>query len=233
MASFFLHFNSLYFMFMIPGLLIGIFAQAKMKSAFAKYERVPTLQGLTGAQAARKILDANGLQNVKIERVAGRLSDHFDPRTNIVRLSDSIYGNATVGAVGVAAHECGHAIQYAQGYVPMKVRGSIIPLTNLGSGLSIPLIFLGMFLDMTGLAYVGIALFSMIVLFQLVTLPVEFNASRRAIQTLDDFNMVTPEESTGVRKVLTAAALTYVAALVTSMLQLLYYLTLMNGRRRN
>ena len=225
--------NMYYFVFMIPGLIISLWAQTKMKSTFAKYERVPTLQGLTGAQAARRILDVSGLGNVQIERVPGKLSDHFDPRTNVVRLSQSTYDSPTVGAVGVAAHECGHAMQYAEGYTPIKVRSAIVPLTNIGSSLSVPLIFIGFWLGALNLVYIGIGLFGLVAIFQLVTLPVEFNASRRAVVTLDSTNMVTPEESAGVRKVLTAAALTYVAALLTSLLQLLYYITLLSGRRRN
>lgn len=229
---FFYGFNMYYFVFMIPTLLITLFAQLKMKSTFSKYEKVPTLQGLTGAQAARRILDESGLRAVQVEMVPGRLSDHFDPQDNVVRLSEATYGAATVGAVGVAAHECGHAVQHAEGYGPAKLRSKLVPVTNLGSSLSIPLIFVGFFLNALGLVYVGIGLFSLAVVFQLVTLPVEFNASTRAIATLDATRMVTPEESAGVRKVLTAAALTYLAGLLASMLQLLYYITLAGGRRR-
>lgn len=233
MRGFYLYgLNMYYLMFMLPGLLIGAWASMKMKSTFAKYENVPTLQGLTGAQAARRILDGHGLHSVKVERVAGKLSDHFDPTTNVVRLSDSTYNRATIGAVGVAAHECGHAMQYAEAYAPMKVRAAIVPAAKIGTGLSVPLIIAGMLLNMLGLAYVGIVLFSLAVIFQLITLPVEFNASKRAVEVLDSMNMLTPEENSGVRKVLTAAALTYVAALLTSILQLLYYVSLVSNRRR-
>lgn len=228
----FLGFNAFYFLFMIPGLLLGIWAQIKMKSTFAKYAQVPTLNGLTGAEAARRILDGAGLQNVPVQRVAGRLSDNFDPRNGVVSLSEATYDVASVAAVGVAAHECGHAIQHAAGYAPAKLRSAIVPVTNLGTGLSIPLIFIGFALNFLGLVYVGIAFFSLAVLFQLVTLPVELNASQRAMQVLNSTGMVTPEESVGVKKVLTAAALTYVAALLTSLLQLAYYVVLANGRRR-
>lgn len=227
-----MYLNYTYFLFIIPGLLLSLWAQFKVKSTFSKYNRYPTRQGITGAQAARTILDMNGLYDVAVERVSGNLTDHFDPKTKVVRLSDATYGNATAGAVGVAAHECGHAIQYSVGYVPIRIRTSIVPVCNIGSSLSIPLIFLGFILSFSSLVYLGIALFSLVVLFQLVTLPVEFNASSRAIKTLDASNMVTADESKGVRKVLSAAALTYVAALLTSILQLLYYLTLA-GRRRN
>lgn len=224
-------FNLYYLLFMLPGLLVTLWAQWKMKSTFAKFEKVPTLQGLTGAQAVRAILDKNGLQHVQVERVDGKLTDHYDPKEDVVRLSAATYNAATIGGVGVAAHECGHAVQQAQGYGPMKLRSAIVPLANIGSGLSVPLILVGFVLNMLGLVYVGIVLFSLAVVFQLVTLPVEFNASKRAIEALDGTGMMTPEESQGVRKVLTAAALTYVAALLTSLLQLLYYVS-MAGRRR-
>lgn len=225
--------NSYYLMFMLPAFLITLFAQIKMKSTFAKYSKVPTIKGLTGAQAARMILDQKGLSNVQIEYVRGSLSDHYDPKTNVVRLSDATYSSATVGAVGVAAHECGHAIQYAEGYGPIKLRSSLVPITKLGSSLSMPLIVFGLFLGYMQFVYFGIILFAIAVLFQLVTLPVEFNASSRAIKILDETNMVTAEENAGVRKVLTAAAFTYLAGLLSSMLQLLYFLTLAGGRRRN
>lgn len=224
--------NLYYFIFMIPAFIITIWAQVKMKSTFAKYEKVPTLGGLTGAQAARRILDGNGLTAVSIEHVQGKLNDHYDPEKDVVRLSDATFGQATIGAVGVAAHECGHAVQKAVGYGPMKLRTGLVPVTNLASSLSIPLIFIGFIFSLTNLVYVGIALFSLAVIFQLITLPVELNASRRAIATLDESGLVTPEESEGVRKVLFAAALTYVAALLSSMLQLLYFLVLAGGRRR-
>lgn len=226
-------FNLYYFFFMIPGLIVTLWASAKVRSTFRKYQNVPVLSGLTGAQAARQILDRNGLHAVRVERVGGNLTDHYDPKTNVVRLSDATYNSASVGAVGVAAHECGHAVQHATGYGPIKLRNAIVPVCNIGSRLSIPLIFVGFFINMLGLVYVGIALFALAVLFQLVTLPVEFNASSRALATLNDTAMMTPEEVGGARQVLSAAALTYVAALLQSLLQLLYYLTLVGGRRRN
>lgn len=226
------YFDPLYFLYMLPGLIIVLYAQAKVKSTFAKYDNVPTWQNLTGAQAARIILDQNGLQNVPVEQVAGNLTDHYDPKTNVVRLSQATYGKATVSAVGVAAHECGHAVQYAQGYAPIKLRTGIVPICNLGSSLSVPLMVLGYLLQFQQLIYVGIALFALVVFFQLVTLPVEFNASRRAITTLNQSGMVTPEESVGVKKVLSAAALTYVAALLQSFLILLYYISRFSGKNR-
>lgn len=226
--------NIYYFIFMIPAFIITIWASVKMRSTFAKYEKVPTIGGLTGAQAARRILDGNGLTGVPVERVEGTLSDHYDPEKNVVRLSDATFSSASIGAVGVAAHECGHAVQHAVNYGPMRLRTGLVPVTNLASTLAIPLIFIGFLFSASGLSflvYVGIALFSLAVVFQLVTLPVEMNASRRAIETLNSTNMVTPEESEGVRKVLFAAALTYVAALLSSLLQLLYFLVLAGGRR--
>lgn len=230
--SYFSYFNWYYLAFMIPGLIITMWAQFKMKRTFAKYQNVPTLQGLTGAQAARSILDRSGLQAVPVDQIGGQLSDNYDPKGNAVHLSQATYGRATIGAVGVAAHECGHAVQHAEGYGPAKLRSAIVPMCNIGSGLSVPMIILGAVLNFPGLITVGIVLFSLAVLFQLVTLPVELNASRRALATLNSTGMVTPEESEGVRQVLTAAALTYLAALLTSLLQLLYYVTVF-GRRRS
>lgn len=221
-----------YFAFMVPGMLISLWASAKVKSTFAKYQNVRTLNGLTGAQAARQILDDNGLQNVPVNRVPGHLTDHYDPAKKVVSLSDATYSSSSVGAVGVAAHECGHAVQHAVGYLPIKLRTAIVPLCKIGSGLSMPLILVGFWFSMTQLISAGIVLFSLAVLFQLVTLPVEFNASSRALATLRQSGMVTQEESLGVSKVLTAAALTYVAALLQSLLQLLYFINLANRRRR-
>ncbi len=219
------YFDYMYFLYMIPGLIISIWAQMKVKGTFAKYSKIRVQSGLSGAQAARRILDDNGLHNVRVEKVSGKLSDHFDPSSNVVRLSDSTYDATSVGAVGVAAHEVGHAIQHAQGYAPAKLRSAIVPVCNLGTSVSVPLIFLGFAFSLAQLIYVGIALFGLAVVFQLITLPVEFNASKRAIVTLGSNGMMTQEENNGVKKVLSAAALTYVAALVTSLLQLLYYIS--------
>lgn len=227
-----MYFNYYYFIFMIPGILLSLWAQFKVKSTFSKYNKVATMGGLTGAQAARLILDRNNLQYVTIEQVAGNLTDHFDPKNDVVRLSEATFNHASVGAVGVAAHECGHAVQHARGYVPMQIRSAILPVTNIGSSLSVPLIAFGFIFSITGLVYAGIALFALVAIFQLVTLPVEFNASKRAIETLDASGMVSAEESKGVRKVLSAAALTYVASLITTLLQIAYYLTLTGRRRR-
>ena len=220
-----------YILLVIPSMLIALWAQMRVKSTFAKYSREGTYGGLTGAQAARRILDANGLTDVRIEPVRGSLTDHYDPRDKVVRLSMDVYGCDTVAAVGVAAHETGHAIQHAVGYFPLQLRNAIIPITNIGSQLSIPLVFIGYFLGMQPLVSLGILLFSLVTVFQLITLPVEFNASRRALATLDEYGMVNDYEHEGVRKVLSAAALTYVAALIVSLANLLRLILLFGGRR--
>lgn len=220
-----------YILLVIPAMLIALWAQMRVKSTFAKYSREGTYGGLTGAQAARRILDANGLTDVRIEPVRGSLTDHYDPRDKVVRLSMDVYGCDTVAAVGVAAHETGHAIQHAVGYFPLQLRNAIIPITNIGSQLSIPLVFIGYFLGMQPLVSLGILLFSLVTVFQLITLPVEFNASRRALATLDEYGMVNDYEHEGVRKVLSAAALTYVAALIVSLANLLRLVLLFGGRR--
>lgn len=220
-----------YILLVIPAMLVAFWAQMRVKSTFAQYSQVAVFSGLTGAQAARRILDANGLSNVRIEMIPGNLSDHYDPSAQVVRLSQEVYARSTVAAVGVAAHETGHAIQHSVGYAPLTIRNAIIPLTNIGSGLSIPLIVLGFFLGWQPLVTLGILLFSLVTVFQLITLPVEFNASRRALETLDRYNMVTQQEHEGVSRVLTAAALTYVAALIVSVANLLRLILLFGGRR--
>ena len=227
-----MYFDIYYLIFIVPAMIISLIAQSKVTSTFNKYNSVLNRRGCTGAQVARKILDANGLTNVSVERVSGHLSDHFDPRTNVVRLSDSTYSSTSVGAVGVAAHEVGHAIQHSTGYFPIKVRSAIIPITNLGSSLSWPLFFLGLVLGFPILTDIGILLFCAVVAFQLVTLPVEFNASRRAMTTLEDDRILQDDELKGARKVLTAAAMTYLAALITAIANLLRLLALSNRNRR-
>lgn len=210
-------------------------ASANVNSTYRKYQQVANSRGLTGEMAARKILDANGLFNVRIEHIAGKLSDHFDPRDNVVRLSDSTFASSSVAAVGVAAHEVGHAIQYAKGYAPMKLRSAVIPLTNIGSTLSYPLVILGLiFNSALGDLFIniGIVLFLTVVVFQFATLFVEFNASSRAMKTLESDNILEGDELSMSRKVLTAAALTYVAALFTAIINLLRLLLIANGRNR-
>lgn len=227
----FLYFDYWYLVLVVPALLISMWAQFKVKSTFAKYSNRRVGCGMTGASASQYIQRANGIAT-GLEAVAGELSDHYDPRTNTIRLSQGVYGQDTVAAVGVAAHETGHALQHAQGYGPVRLRTSMVPVTNFASGLSPILIIAGILLSMDVLAYAGIALFSVATLFQLVTLPVEFNASARAVTALESSGQFTEEELKGVRQVLTAAALTYVAALLVSVMSLLRLLLVVSGRGR-
>ena len=221
-----------YIIYVLPALIFAMIAQGIVTSSFAKYSKVFSSRGVTGYMAARMILDANGLQNVNIERVAGKLTDHYDPRRNCIRLSESVFDSASVGAIGVAAHEAGHAVQYATGYVPIKIRSAIIPMTNIGSTLAFPLVLIGIALSFPGLAYLGVAVFGLAVFFQLVTLPVEFNASRRAIAELTIRGTLSADELKGAQKVLTAAALTYIAALAVSLGNFLRLLSIANRSKR-
>ncbi len=221
-----------YWILIIPTMLFAFWAQSRVSSTFNKYSRVMSRGGYTAAEICRRILDSNGLYHVRIEHISGNLTDHFDPSTNVVRLSDTVYGSRSVASIGVAAHEVGHAIQYAVGYVPIRVRAAIIPITNFGSKLSMPLILLGFLFQWQPIVNLGIILFSLMTLFQLVTLPVELNASRRALKTLEGDSILYGEEVSQAKSVLTAAALTYVAALLTSAAQLLR-LILIYGRRNN
>jgi uncharacterized protein len=204
-------------------LLMGLWAQRKVKRTFARWSEVPVHNGMTGAQAAAEVIRSSGLPNVEIRAVEGRLSDHYDPRNRTLNLSADVGQASTVAALGVAAHEAGHAIQDARGYWPMRVRQTVVPVASIGSSLAFPLIFLGFILGSLGLVNVGLALFTVIVLFQLVTLPVEFDASRRALVALGDGGLLTSEELGGAKQVLGAAAWTYVAAFVASVAQLLYF----------
>lgn len=225
-------YNSYYFMLVIIPLLIGMWAQHKVNSTYKRYSKVACGNGLTGRQAARQILDQNGLTNVQIEQVRGNLTDHYDPKNNVVRLSEGVYNSHSVAAVGVAAHECGHAVQYAAGYVPMKIRGAIVPITNFGSKLAVPLVLIGLLFSWYPLAWIGLIGYALIALFQFVTLPVEFNASNRAVAALSNMN-ITETEQQGVKKVLSAAAMTYVAALISAVTQLLHMVTIIGeGKRR-
>ncbi|MCL1861991.1 MAG: zinc metallopeptidase [Defluviitaleaceae bacterium] len=230
MGFMYMGFDPLFFLLVVPALLLTLWAQFKVKGNFDKFSKERTTSGLTGAQAAAEILRMEGIHDVRIEKTAGHLTDHFDPRSNVIRLSDSVYGAATVAAVGVAAHEAGHAIQHAHGYSPMKLRAAIIPITNIGSKLAMPLIFIGFIMGAFGLVNLGIILFGTVVVFQLVTLPVEFNASNRAVAALEGNAMLTAFEIEGSKKVLNAAALTYVAALAVSLAQLLRFVLM--ARRR-
>ena len=222
-----------YMAMLIPVLLITLYAQAKVSSTFSRYSRIANSRRLTGAQAAEEVLRRHGVYDVRIERVRGNLTDHYDPRTNVIRLSESVYDSSTIAAVGVAAHEAGHAVQYAVGYAPIQIRAAIIPLTQVGSQVGIVLLILGLLLSFESLFFIGIVLFSFTTLFQLVTLPVEFNASRRAMETIRSGGLLNEEEAHGAQKVLSAAALTYVAALLMSIVQLLRYVLLFSGRRRD
>lgn len=222
-------FESSYFLYMIPGLVAVMWAQYKVKSAYAKYSKVANSSGLSGAQLARALLDRNDLANVSVEPVAGELTDHYDPRGKVLRLSEGIYGGRSLAAAGIVAHEVGHAVQDAMNYAPMKIRSSLVPVASFGSSLGPILIIAGFFLRFTGLISLGIVAFAAAVLFQIVTLPVEFNASSRAMKMLGDGGYVYQEEYGPTRKVLSAAAYTYLAATLTSILMLLYYVGL--GRR--
>lgn len=228
-------FYDYYWLVLIP-VIVAMIASANVNSTYKKYQRVRNSRGLTGEMAARKILDANGLYNVRIEHISGNLSDHFDPRSNVVRLSDSTYASASVAAVGVAAHEVGHAIQYAKGYTPMKIRSAVIPLTNIGSTLSYPLVLIGLIFNSAlgdFLINAGIILFLAVVVFQFATLFVEFNASSRAMKTLENDHILEGDELSMSRKVLKAAALTYVATLFTAIVNLLRLLLIAGRRNRN
>lgn len=226
--------SPLYLLFALPALLLGLWAQYRVRSAFGKYSKVRAASGMTGAQAARRILDANGLQNVMVERVNGMLSDHYDPRSKVLRLSDAVYAEPSLAAVGVAAHEAGHALQDKVNYGPLQLRSLMVPTVQIGSWLG-PIIFMiGLFMSGTlgtSLAWLGIIVFGSTALFTIVTLPVEFDASKRAKQLLVSTGVLAPQELQGVNGVLDAAALTYVAAALQAIMTLLYYASLLMGRR--
>ena len=230
-------FDWTYLVIVLPCLILSMWASSSVNSTFQKYAKVNSIRHLTGAEAAQRVLSANGVPGVRIERVSGNLTDHYDPRTNVIRLSDSVYSSTSVAAIGVACHEAGHAVQYAQNYGPIKVRAAIIPLTNIGSKLAMPLILLGILFSSLGtlsyaIVYLGIACFSLSLIFQLVTLPVEFNASRRAMETIESSGLLTAEEQQGAKKTLKAAAMTYVAATAVALAQLVRLILLFGGRRR-
>ncbi len=229
----FFYLDPYYMLLVIPAMIIALIAQGMVSSTFNKYSRVHSVRGITGEQAARQILETNGVYNVRVERVSGRLNDHYDPRSNVIRLSDSVYSSTSVASIGVAAHEAGHALQYDKGYVPIKIRAAIVPVTQFGSQLSFPLILIGAFMQSDFLINLGLILFSLMALFQLITLPVEFNASARALRSLGETEILYQDEIKSSRKVLTAAAMTYVAALIVSIAQLLRLLLLFGGRRRD
>lgn len=226
-----MYFDATY-LIVLPALIFAMIAQIKVKSAFEENSRFINRRGITAYDAVREILDANGLYNVMIEHVSGSLTDHYDPRSNVIRLSDTVYGSSSVAAIGVAAHEAGHAIQYAEGYAPIKIRNAIIPVTQLGSHLAVPLVLVGLLFSRSlgWLVTAGILLYTAVVFFQAVTLPVEFNASHRALQTLESRSMLDTDELKKAKSVLSAAAMTYVAAMLSALLSLLRLLFIANSR---
>ena len=231
-------FDWTYVVIVMPFVVLSLIASASVNSTFKKYSKVYSRRGITGAQAAERVLRSNGVYGVGIQQVAGNLTDHYDPKTNVIRLSDNVYNSTSTAAIGVACHEAGHAVQYAQNYGPIKLRSAIIPVTNIGSKLAMPLILIGLLLTASEqmsfiFVHLGIACFGLSLVFQLVTLPVEFNASRRAMQAIEYGEILTQEERKGARKTLTAAAMTYVAATAVSLAQLLRLILVFGGRRRN
>ncbi len=232
-----MYFDITYLILVLPAVIFSLWASAKVNGTYRKYKNLGTSSGMTGAQAARLILDRNGLRNVRIMKIDGQLTDHYDPRNQTISLSQDIHDGSSAVAVGIAAHEVGHAIQHAESYTPLKIRNAIIPVTSIGSQLSIPLVLLGLFLsrvsqDFILLAYGGIALFGLVVVFQLLTLPTEFNASSRALAKIGEYGILREDETKPVKKVLSAAAMTYVAALAVSLVQLLRLLLIVSGGRR-
>ena len=227
---FYYYFDWSYLVLVVPALLFSLWASARVNSTFKKYSAIRNVRGMTGAEAARAVLNANGVTDVRIEYVSGNLTDHYDPKNKVIRLSQDVYDAATPAAVGVAAHEAGHAVQHATGYTPIKIRSAIIPITNIGSNLAMPLIILGIILSFPTLAYIGVAAFGLSTLFQLVTLPVEFDASGRALKALE--GSLDSDDLASARKVLRAAALTYVAALAVSLVNLLRLLIIVAGNDR-
>lgn len=230
-------FDWTYIVLVLPCLILSLWASSSVKSTFNRYSTQYSARRITGADAAQRVLRNHGVHNVRIERVAGNLTDHFDPKTNVIRLSDSVFDSTSTAAIGVACHEAGHAVQYATNYAPIKLRAAIIPITNFGSKIAMPLILLGIVLSFLGnfsliLVYLGIACFSLSLIFQLITLPVEFNASRRAVRAISDAGILTQQELNGAKKTLKAAAMTYVAATAVSLAQLLRLIVLFGGRRR-
>ena len=233
-------FDWTYLVIILPCILLSLWASSNVNNTFKRYSNQHSRRGITGAEAAQRVLRNHGVHNVRVEHISGNLTDHFDPNTKVIRLSDQVYNNTSTAAIGVACHEAGHAVQYAQNYAPIKLRAAIVPVTNIGSKLAMPLILIGILLSYLGnfsytLVYVGIACFSLSVIFQLVTLPVEFNASRRALSAISEGNILAEDELRGAKKTLNAAALTYVAATAVAMAQLLRLLILFggSGRRNN
>lgn len=231
-------FDWTYLVIVLPCILLSLWASGRVNSTFNRYSKQLSVRHITGAEAAQRVLRASGVYGVQVQHVAGNLTDHYDPKTNVIRLSDSVYNSTSVAAIGVACHEAGHAVQYAQSYFPIKVRAAIIPITNIGSKLAMPLILLGIVLSFLGnysytLVYLGILCFALTLVFQLVTLPVEFNASRRALEAIDQTDLLSSEERRGAKKTLSAAAMTYVAATAVALAQFLRLILLFGRRRRD
>ncbi len=230
-------FDLTYLVMVLPFVILSIWASANVNSTFRRYSGQLSTRRITGAQAAQKVLSANGVTGVRIERVSGDLTDHYDPKSNVIRLSNGVYDSTSTAAIGVACHEAGHAVQYASNYAPIKLRAAIIPITNIGSKLAMPLILIGLLLNFFAdfsyfFVYLGIACFGLSLVFQLVTLPVEFNASRRAMVAIRESDILTEDEQKGARKTLTAAAMTYVAATALALVQLLRLILIFGGRGR-
>lgn len=236
MPGYYYGFDITYLVLVLPCVILSLWASMNVRSTFNKYAKKHSARGLTGAQAAQRVLQANGVSNVRIERVSGHLTDHFDPRTNVIRLSDQVHDSTSIASIGVACHEAGHAVQHATEYAPIKLRSAVIPITNIGSRLAMPLILIGLLLTYLGnlsftLVYIGIGCFALTLFFELITLPVEFNASSRAIHAIEEHGMLNNDELKGARKTLQAAALTYIAAAAVSLAQLLRLILLFGNRR--
>jgi len=228
----FWYYDEYYLLLVLPAVILAMIAQSTVRSAYSKFSKVQTRRSVTGAEAAQQILYANGVRDVSIEPVAGNLTDHYDPRKNVIRLSEGVYHSSSVSAVGIAAHEAGHAVQYAEGYGPIRLRSAIIPITQFGSSITMPLILIGLFLSMPLLVNLGLLFFALAIVFQVITLPVEFNASSRAIRALESSGMYEYDEIDNAKKVLNAAAMTYLAALAVSLAQFVRLLMLGRNRRR-
>ena len=238
MPGYYYGFDLTYIFLVLPCIILSLWASMNVKSTFNKYSQKHSSRRITGAEAAHRVLQSNGIPNVRVERISGHLTDHFDPRTNVIRLSDQVFDSTSIASIGVACHEAGHAVQHATHYAPIKLRTAVIPVTNIGSRLAMPLILIGILLSFLGnfsytLVYIGIGCFALTLLFELITLPVEFNASNRAIQAIEDYGMLNAEEIKGAKKTLQAAALTYIAAAAVTLAQLLRLILLFGGRNRS
>lgn len=225
------YFDYYYLILVVPALMLAIWAQVQVKTTYRKYSRVPNSRGMTGAYAAQAVLNFYGITDVRIECVSGNLTDHYDPRSKVIRLSDGVYNSSTVAAIGIACHEAGHAAQHAENYAPIKIRNAIIPVCNIGSTIGIPLALIGWIFSFSILIYVGLGLYAAVFIFQVATLPVEFNASRRAIKVIDETQLLRDDEIGGAKKVLAAAAMTYVASMIVSLANLLRLLLRFSNRR--